>query len=149
MSNKKSVRGRERKSAILRQSRQHIWIGVSTVFLALMILLIVLLFIGQTGGNKELLELKGCWYYDEYTEYEFDGEGRGRMFFDKGKAFEYNYTVKDNIVYLDFELEYVTDCQYTYMVEGDTLTLIGGKGTSEIDKEYVLTKLHEHGETQK
>lgn len=132
--------------AILRQRKMRILIGASAAFLALLILLIVLLCRGYSGSNKELRELQGCWYYNEYTEYEFDGEGKGRVFYDEGKAFEYTYTVKDSIVYLNFELEYVTDCQYTYTVEGDKLTLIGGEGTAEIGKEYVLTKLHEHNE---
>jgi len=136
----------KRMAAIRRQRQMRILIGASAAFLALLILLIVLLCRGCSQSNKELRELQGCWYYNEYTEYEFDGEGKGRMFYAEGKAFEYTYTVKDNIVYLDFELEYVTDCQYTYTVEGDKLTLIGGKGTAEIGKEYVLTKLHEHNE---
>ena len=136
----------KRMAAIRRQRQMRILIGASAAFLALLVLLIVLLCRGCSGSNKELRELQGCWYYNEYTEYEFDGEGNGRMFYEEGKAFEYTYTVKDNIVYLDFELDYVTDCQYTYTVEGDKLTLIGGEGTAEIGKEYVLTKLHEHNE---
>ena len=105
------------------------------------VLLIVLLCRGCFGENRKLRELEGCWYYNEYTEYEFDGEGKGRMFFAKGKAFEYSYTVEDNIVFLDFDLAYVTDCQYTYSIDGDELTLIGGEGTAEIGKEYKLTKI--------
>ena len=85
--NQKSRIERQRKSAIRHQAQQYIWLGASTVFLALMILLIALFFKGNSGGNKELQELQGCWYYNEYTEYEFDGEGKGRMFYEKGKAF--------------------------------------------------------------
>ena len=134
-----------RKAAIRHRRRQRQLLSVaSVVVLALLILLILLMCRGCFGADKRLLELEGCWYYNEYTEYEFDGKGDGRMFYDKGKAFEYSYTIKNNIVYLDFKLEYVTDCQYTYTVEGDKLTLIGGEGTAEIGKEYVLIKSHEH-----
>ena len=157
MSDKKQVKRGEnhptphvsqrRKAAIRRRRRQRRLLFVaSAVVLALLILLILLLCRGCSGADKRLSELEGCWYYNEYTEYEFDGKGNGRMFYDIGKAFEYSYTIKNDIVYLDFELGYVTDCQYTYMVEGDKLTLIGGEGTAEIGKEYVLIKSHEHNE---
>ena len=142
-----SMNGRHptKKRAALRRRRQRrVFIGAIAAFFALLVLLIILLCKGCSGGDKLPLELQGCWHYNEYTEYVFDSEGKGRMFYAEGKAFEYTYTVKDDIVYLDFELDYVTDCQYTYTVEGDKLTLIGGKGTAEIGKEYVLTKSHEH-----
>lgn len=38
---------------------------------------------------------------------------------------------------------YVTDCQYTYTVDGDNLTLVGGKGTAEVGKVYELTRAEE------
>ena len=140
----KSAKTSKRTSSLRRQRQIYIIIGTLAALLVLLIFLIVLLCKGLSGDDKKLQELQGCWYYNEHTEYEFDGEGGGRMFFDEDKAFEYTYTVKDNTVCLDFELEYVTDCQYTYKVTGDKLTLIGGEGTAEIGKEYVLTRLHKH-----
>lgn len=134
----------KRRKEIRRRRRNFIF--AFAAFFVLLIVLIVLLCRGCSDENEQLKELQGCWYYNEYTEYEFDGKGNGRMFYEKNKAFEYTYIIKENIVYLDFELEYVTDCQYTYTVEEDRLILIGGKGTAEIGKEYVLTKLHEHNE---
>ena len=134
----------KRMSAKKRKARRRKIAVISALALAVLVLIIVLICRGCAGGNYNNADLSGVWHYNQYTKYEFDGEGNGRMFYDEGKAFEYTYTVKDSIVYLDFELEYVTDCQYTYTVEGDKLTLIGGEGTAEIGKEYVLTKLHEH-----
>ena len=130
-------------SAKKRKARRRKIAVISALALAVLVLIIVLICRGCAGGNYNNADLSGVWHYNQYTKYEFDGEGNGRMFYDEGKAFEYTYTVKDSIVYLDFELEYVTDCQYTYTVEGDKLTLIGGKGTAEIGKVYELTSVKE------
>ena len=62
------------------------------------------------------------------------------MCLDGDSHFEYTYTVKDNTVKLDFALDYVNDCEYTFTVDGNNLTFIGGKGTAEPRKEYKLTK---------
>ena len=103
-------------------------------------LFVLLLCTGCTSIKKELRDLQGYWQYDEAIAYEFDGDGNGRMYYDVGEAFEYKYTVQDNVVYLDFELEDLNDCQYTYTIDGGRLILVGGEGTAEIGKEYELTK---------
>lgn len=90
---------------------------------------------------SQLKKVEGLWHYNEYTEYEFDGKGSGRMFYAKDKFFAYTYTVDKDTVALDFELEYVTDCKYTFTVEGEKLTLVGGEGTAVIGKVYELTKV--------
>ena len=41
---------------------------------------------------------------------------------------------------MDYALDYVTDCEYAYTVDGDKLTLVGGNGTVEPGKVYELTK---------
>lgn len=41
---------------------------------------------------------------------------------------------------MDYALDYVTDCEYTYTVDGEKLTLVGGNGTAEPGKAYELTK---------
>ena len=53
---------------------------------------------------------------------------------------------KKDQISIDYENESVRDGTYTFTVEDNTLTLIGGEDTAEIGKEYVLTKLHEHNE---
>jgi len=105
-----------------------------------LVLLIVLLF-RSCGMKEKLQELEGDWHYDAYTRYEFDGKGNGGMFYGEDKALSYSYKIKGETLCLDFELEYVNDCQYDYSIEGDTLILIGGKGTAEPGREYELTKM--------
>lgn len=94
--------------------------------------------------NAELGQIQGLWHYDDHTEYEFDGKGSGRMFYEKDKFFAYTYTIDQDDVTLDFELDYVTDCKYTFNVEGDKLTLIGGEGTAVIGKVYELFKTDDY-----
>ena len=117
-------------------------ITVALAVVALAVLSVVIIFVCKScfGNSSDEKELEGIWYYNEYTEYEFDGNGSGKMYYDKGKWFDFTYDAKGGTVSLDFELDYVTDCEYKYLVEGDNLLLIGGEGTAQPGTEYELTK---------
>lgn len=73
--------------------------------------------------------LSGAWVYDQYTKYEFDGYGKGCMCLEN-THYEYSYKINGNTLSMDFENEAVHDCFYTFNVESNTLTIIGGEGTS-------------------
>ena len=130
----------KRMSAKKRKARQRKIAVVSALALVVLVLVIVLICKSCTGGSNDNADLSGVWHYDQYTEYEFDGEGKGCMCLDSTNHFEFTYKAEDGTLYLDFALDYVNDCQYTYTVDGDKLTLIGGKGTAEVGKVYELTK---------
>lgn len=106
----------------------------------MVIFVVILLFKGCSNDQNTNTELTVVWYYDQYTEYEFDAEGNGSMCLDGNNHFEFTYKTEDNTLYLDFALDYVTDCQYKYTINGDKLTLVGGEGTAEVGKVYELTK---------
>ncbi len=89
--------------------------------------------------------LKGKWDLDGTTAYEFSGDGNGALLL-PNVTYEFSYDIKKDQISIDYENESVRDGTYTFTVEDNTLTLIGGEGTAEIGKEYVLTKLHEHNE---
>ena len=131
----------KRMSAKKRKARQRRMAVVSVAVLALLVLIIVLICKSCAGGNYDNADLSGVWHYDQYTEYEFDGEGKGCMCLDGSNHFEFTYKAEDGTLYLDFALDYVTDCQYTYSVEGEKLTLAGGEGT--VGGTYNLTRLEE------
>ena len=133
----------KRMSAKKRKARRRKIAVVSALALAGLVLIIVLICKSCAGGNYDNADLSGVWHYDQYTEYEFDGEGKGCMCLDGSNHFEFTYKAEDGTLYLDFALDYVTDCQYTYTVDGDKLTLIGGKGTAEVGKVYELTLVKE------
>ena len=101
---------------------------------------IVLIYKGCAGVEKDLSVLQRTWYYDQYAEYEFDGKGNGCMCIDKTNHYEFTYDIDGDTLKVDYALDYVTDCEYTYTVEQDKLTLVGGNGTAEPGKVYELTK---------
>lgn len=132
--------GRNRKAAKRRkQHKIRRWIIVGCV-IAVLALLVVLICKGCAGGTDATTDLIGVWHYDQYTEYEFDGKGNGCMCLDGNNHFEFTYKTEGGTLLLDFVLDYVTDCQYTYTVDSNKLTLVGGEGTAEIGKVYKLTK---------
>ena len=131
----------KRMSAKRRKTRQRRIALFAVAVLAIVILIIVSFCKGCSNGKEDLSALSGVWHYDQYTEYEFDGEGKGCMCLDGNSHYEFTYTVKEGSLKLDFQLDYVTDCEYTYTVDGNKLTLVGGKGTAEVGKVYELTKV--------
>ena len=130
----------KRMSAKRRKARRRKIAIVSAVALAVLVLLIVLICKGCAGGKKDLSVLQGTWYYDQYTEYEFDGKGNGCMCIDKTNHYEFTYDIDGDTLKVDYALDYVTDCEYAFTVERDKLTLVGGNGTAEPGKIYELTK---------
>lgn len=110
------------------------------IVLALLVLVIAMIGKGCSNNNTNT-ELVGVWKYDQYTEYEFKDGNSGCMCLDNNTHYEFTYSIKGNILYIDFALDYVTDCQYTYSLNSDNLTLVGGNGTAEVGKVYELTKL--------
>lgn len=129
-----------RKSVKKRKARQRKLALLTALVIVLLVLIIVLIFKGCTDSKNADADLVGIWHYDQYTEYEFDGKGNGCMCLDSSNHYEFAYKTENGMLYLDFTLEYVTDCQYAYTVNGDKLTLVGGKGTAEIGREYTLTR---------
>ena len=130
----------KRKAAIKRRKRQRTVIA-SLLALIFIVIFIVLICKGCAGGKKDLSVLQGTWYYDQYTEYEFDGKGNGCMCIDKTNHYEFTYDIDGDTLKVDYALDYVTDCEYTYTVDGDKLTLVGGEGT--VGGTYTLTRVEE------
>lgn len=73
--------------------------------------------------------LTGTWAYGEYTRYDFESNGSGAMRLDD-TTYPYTYSTDGDQLYLDFESDDLADAAYTYTISGDTLTLIGGEGTT-------------------
>ena len=138
----KSKRRRKFENRGLRQrkARQKQFAKYSLIVLALLILLIVLLCKGCNDQDTNL-ELVGVWRYDAYTEYEFKDGHSGCLCLDGNTHYEFTYHLEDDVLYIDFLLEYVNDCQYTYVLQGDNLTLVGGEGTAEVGNVYELMKV--------
>lgn len=78
--------------------------------------------------NKSDTKIIGVWQYNEYIKYKFNQDGTGCLCTDD-VHYEYTYKLSGDKVIIDFEKDIVRDCDYTYSVEDNTLTLIGGDGT--------------------
>ena len=75
----------KRKAAIKRRKRQRTVIA-SLLALIFIVIFIVLICKGCAGGKKDLSVLQGTWYYDQYTEYEFDGKGNAQLYGSKPRV---------------------------------------------------------------
>ena len=111
--------------------------AVGVAILGLLILIIVLIVKGCSGGTDVL---KGKWNLDGTTAYEFSGDGNGALLL-PNVTYEFTYEIKKDKISIDYENESVRDGTYTFSVDEDKLTLIGGEGT--VGGTYTLTRVHE------
>lgn len=120
------------KEKRLREQKRHqrrLWsIGI---MLALSIVVVVII------AALPSSPLEGKWDMDGVTSYEFHRNGKGAMVLPSAE-YEFAYTVKDNILYIDFDYDGAKDAQYVFAVDGDKLSLDGGNTTTQ--GTYVLTK---------
>ena len=80
--------------------------------------------------------------FDGTTAYEFSGDGNGVLLL-PNVTYDFTYEIKKDQISIDYENESVRDGTYTFRVEEDKLTLIGGEGTAEVGKVYELTLVKE------
>ena len=80
--------------------------------------------------EKTLAQLLiGTWKADETTSLTFGESGKGKMSLCK-EDYTFTYTLTEDQLHLDFASSKVIDCSYTVSVTEDTLTLVGGVGTT-------------------
>ena len=111
--------------------------AVGIAILAVLILIIVLIVKGCSGGTDVL---EGKWDLDGTTAYEFSGDGNGALLL-PNVTYEFSYDIKKDQISLDYENESVRDGTYTFSIDKDKLTLIGGEGT--VGGTYTLTRVEE------
>ena len=108
---------------------------VGLVALAILILIIVLIVKGCSGSSNALA---GKWDVDGTTFYEFAGDGKGALIL-PSKTYDFTYKIDNDQLHIDYVSESVHDGSYTFKIDGNKLTLIGGEGT--IGGTYELTKV--------
>lgn len=101
------------------------------------VVIVVVFIIFALLPKSDLGVVKGTWVYDQYTRYEFDGNGNGCMCLED-LHYKYTYIISDDELTLDFENDTVHDCTYTFKINDNTLIIIGGEGT--VGGTYELTK---------
>ncbi len=101
---------------------------IAVIVLAIVLIgLIIFLIVGPSKQNNALI---GTWKYDQYTEYEFYDNGKGCLCVDD-VHYEYEYKISGDKLKLDFTEDIVRDCEYTFTVENNNMTLVGGEGTDQ------------------
>lgn len=109
--------------------------------LIFLITVIVVICKSCSGSTDNLAVLQGVWHYDQYTEYEFDGKGNGCMCIEEINHYKFTYIIDGDTLKIDFALDYVTDCEYEFEIQNNTLTFIGGNGTANPGQEYTLERV--------
>ena len=93
------------------------------IFIPIWVLLIVCIFIAISFFKQTKTDdFKGLWDIDGYTKYEFDGKGNGKLIIPSNE-YIFTYTIKDNIISIDFENEKTIDSEYEYIINKDKLEL--------------------------
>ena len=105
---------------------------------AVLVVIAVVIALIAFGGNKNNDVLVGTWRYDQYTAYEFSDDGTGCLCVDD-VHYEYKYKISGDKLELDFIEDVVRDCEYTFTVEENNLTFVGGEGTDK--GTYKLSKV--------
>lgn len=136
-----SAHKKSEQAAKKRRTLKGVAVSAVAVFVAALAAIIVFSVNSSSKSAENTKQLGGVWYYDAYTEYEFDGNGNGCMCIDETNHYEFKYTVKGDTLKIDYVPDYVGDCEYTFKLQGDKLTLIGGKGTAEPGREYNLERV--------
>lgn len=122
-----------------RQRQRMMTVAGLAIVIALITIVLIILFKPSSSKSDPATTdvLSGAWVYDQYTKYEFDGYGKGCMCLEN-THYEYSYKINGDKLSMNFENEAVHDCIYTFKVENNTLTIIGGEGTT--GGTYKLTK---------
>ncbi len=122
------------------EQRRCLLLYAAAAMLALFVVSMVFLVKGFLPGDNPADALQGTWRYDENTIYEFRADGTGYMCLQEESYYHFAYKVNKDTLSIDFEQTHITDCEYTFAIEGDTLTLTGGKGTVAQGTAYTLTR---------
>ena len=121
-----------RIAARKRRQRQRM-LTIVGLILVIAVIAVILIFLFKPSDTKndpaKADALSGAWVYDQYTKYEFDGYGKGCMCL-SDTHYEYSYKINGNTLSMDFENEAVHDCSYTFSAKDNTLTIVGGEGTT-------------------
>ena len=110
--------------------RNKLMIIIPVIILVLTILLISTLFFGVGFNRKDNEDnsIIGLWNVDDVTKIKFNNNGKGKVIV-PGEEFLFSYTIKDNIISIDFENEESNDVDYEYKLDKDILEITNTKET--------------------
>lgn len=128
---------KKKQAERLRQKRQKRILAGTLAVVVILFIVGVFIFIKSISGNSVPKELVGTWSMNQATEYIFEKNGTGTLH-SGTSSYQFTFTVKDDVLSMDYDTDALKDCSYTFTVQEKTLTLVGGEGT--IGGTYTLTK---------
>ena len=105
----------------MKKKRKFKNLAILLCFLVIIILVIKVVF-------SDKLKLVGTWTNDNVTIYEFYKNNTGKLIVSLHE-YEFNYKLKDNYLYIDFENEKSEDSKYSYSFKEKKLILKNENGT--------------------
>ena len=101
------------------------------MFIVILIILIILISHKVFFSAKS--KLVGTWTTDNVTIYKFNKNNTGKLIVSLSE-YEFNYTLKNNVLYIDFNNDKSEDSEYNYSFEKNKLVLKNNNGT------FIFTK---------
>ena len=111
---------------------------VFKLIMAIVLVIISILFI-MINSNKISRKIMGTWTTDGITIYKFEKHKSGTLVLPLAE-YKFKYSIKDNILSIDFENEKVTDSEYEISFEGDNLIL---KNTNKTMDPFVFSRYND------
>ena len=124
------------------QKKYRMIIMILSAIIAILVGIIIVLLTGKAGRpNSGTLpagtaQFDGKYAIDSYTEYEFDGAGKGALCLGNTTRYIFDYSVHGDKVTFDYEDVKIPDMVYTYRFKGDDIIITLG----DTDIEYTLAK---------
>ncbi len=97
---------------------------------ALAFILVTLVVFAVFLSSHDNNPIQGKWNMDGVTVYEFRDSGRGSLILPSAQ-YDFTYEISEDKLQIFFEYEGAKDAEYSFKIEDDILTLIGGNETTQ------------------
>lgn len=98
----------------------------------IILLIVLLLFINNKSTSNKII---GSWSLDKTTIYEFNDNNEGKMKVSLNE-YEFIYKIDNNKLFIDFKDESLSNFEYIFTLNQDSLILKGDNG------EFNFTRIH-------
>lgn len=121
---RKHIRNRHEK--YIRQER-NLLVGI---IIAIVILVTIVIALRYNHAMTDPQIIKGTWKYTEYMSFDFGGDGYGHLYLGD-IVYDFEYSVKNKEVKLDFENDAVSDCTYEFSIKQENILVLVGINGAE------------------
>ena len=105
----------------------------SVCFCIFIVILIILILVMYKVFFSEKSKIVGTWTTDNVTIYKFNKNNTGKLIVSLSE-YEFKYTLKNDVLYIDFINDKSEDSEYNYSFKNNKLVLKNEKGTFTFTK---------------